>query len=667
MSKYFRRSITRQLVVGISGAVAALLIIASYIILDRVGDNTRLQLESSIKQLVKLQSSQVKGFFEAKGQVVHSVFANPQVIDWFTHYDERLSDISSNEQYLDVTEYFKYFSDNDSAIKSVFFGSANTFEYFDLQGRYNSADYYTNKRPWWQEAQDIGKLFVTDPSVDLNDGSVSATVKSPYYLPNGKLLGIGGIDILITTIGSDLLAKIKYQDEGDAFLMSNNGKLIFLPGFGDQLQPGDMMAKVDQVFQHAEGFGQLQDQIKQNTKGMAKVTWKDEQHLVMFDEVSSDYPHMRWKLGFMVPERLIREPVESAFWGASLTTLVILALIALTVWWMVTRFMKRIIRLNNMMRDIAEGEGDLTKRITKLQDDEIGDLVDHFNLFIDKIQALVKETIAITHHVSDSSQVASTSSSETYDIVEEQKQQIDLVATAANEMAQTSKEMANSAEHAKDYASKAGSQAEEGAKVVNLASEGIDRLSNEINSATDVVKKLRENSESIGEVLNVIRAIAEQTNLLALNAAIEAARAGEQGRGFAVVADEVRTLASRTQDSTANIQSIIEELQQSASTAESVMESSSAEANKSVELNSRVQEVLNEVTQAFSVIQDQAEEIVNGVSQQANVAEDVSRNIENVRMLSDTTVEGTGKMINSLAGLSDNAKQLNQVVNQFKI
>ena len=228
----------RQLVVGISGAVALLLIITSFFILSNVSDNTRQQITSSIEDIVKLQSAEVRSFFEAKGQIVHSVFASPQVIEWFTEYDQRLSNIDNNKQYQQVTEYFQYLSMKDPAIKSVFFGSENTHEYFDLNGRYTNADYYTNKRPWWQVGINQGQLYVTDPAVDNNDGSISATVTGPFYLPNGKLLGIGGIDILISTISKDLLSKIKYQGEGEAFLMTDTGKLVFFPGFKCSLLAG---------------------------------------------------------------------------------------------------------------------------------------------------------------------------------------------------------------------------------------------------------------------------------------------------------------------------------------------------------------------------------------------------------------------------------------------
>jgi methyl-accepting chemotaxis protein len=667
MFTYLNGSIMRQLVAAISGAVALLLIITSFMFLSKLSDDNRQQITRAIEDIVKLQSAEVRGFFEAKGQVVHSVFANPQVINWFANYDERLSDIDNNQQYQQVTGYFKFFSTNDKAIKSVFFGSGTTYEYFDLNGRYTNAEYFTNKRPWWQFGLDQGQMYVTDPAVDNNDGSVSATVTSPYYLPNGKLLGIGGIDILISTIGKNLLSNIKYQGEGQAFLMTDSGKLVFFPGFNNSFKAGDLMQDIDTKFINASGFKALQRQILTSSQGKASVQWQGEQYQVAFNQVSSDYPKMHWKLGFMVPHQLISEPITSAFWSSSFIVLIIIVLISVVVYAMILPLTRRLSRLRRTMHDIAEGEGDLTKRIDPIKNDEIGQLIKEFNTFIEKIQSLVKETVVITAEVDESTKAASAISKQAIHIIEEQKQKIDMVATSANELAQSSHEISNNANASQELASSAETQVAEGAAVVDQATTDIKKLANNVSAAAIVVNKLKEDSQSIGEVLNVIRGIAEQTNLLALNAAIEAARAGEQGRGFAVVADEVRTLASRTQDSTTSIEKIIDELQHSALEAVNVMQSSSTEAQSSVVLTEQVQGVLTAITGVITDIQSQTQEIASAVTQQSSVAGEVSKNIENVRVLTEDTVHGAVEMNDGLQGLQVNSENLTSVVSRFKV
>jgi len=657
----------RQLVITISSAVAVLLIITSFFVLSNVSDNTRKQLISDIENLVTLQSTKVKNFFIAKGQINHSVFSNPLVIDWFSTYDKRLADINNNKQYQDVTRYFKYFSEKDPAIKSVFFGSENTHEYFDLNGRYDDVMYFTNKRPWWSDGLTKGKMHVTDPAVDNNDGSVSATITSPYYLPNGKLLGIGGMDILITTIGQDLLAPIKYKNEGEAFLITDTGKLVFFPGFDDDFKPGDNMTAVDSHFSDTSGFEQLQTTLAQNANGIAQVSWRGTNYQVIFNQVKSDYPLMNWKLGFLVPEQLISQPVEEAVRSSIAIVIAIIIMIAILIWLTVLPFVKRITGLKNAMKDIADGDGDLTQRIAPLKNDEIGQLVDEFNIFIDSIQQLVRQTVTITGDVSASSEAAESIGKETTDIVEAQKREIDLVAAAATELAQSSSDISNNTNYSKKLVTSAEEKVALGSDVVNQATAGIQQLSNNVDDASQVVQQLKSGTQTIGDFVTVIRSIAEQTNLLALNAAIEAARAGEQGRGFAVVADEVRTLASRTQDSTANIERIIDELQATAINAVKVMESSCLEAENSVQLTQQVQQVLAEIAEVIGQFQSQTFEIANAVEQQANVAEEVSKNIENVRALTDDTVDASATMQASLANLSNQSKSLSKVVNQFNV
>ncbi|MCL1119052.1 methyl-accepting chemotaxis protein [Shewanella seohaensis] len=666
--RYIKRSLSLQLVVTIVGALAVLLTLVAALLVNKESNNTRKQVDADISALVALKANEIGGYFVAKGQVIHSVFAEPGLIHWFSQYHARGSNLANDQQYQDIIRYFRSFSDRDSDVKSVFFGSANTFEYFDLNGRFDGdPNYYTNKRPWWQEAIDQRSLFVGDPAVDANDGSISATVKTPVYGANGELIGIGGMDILIDTIGKTLLAPIKYRNYGQAFLMTDEGKLVYFPGFSDKFPPGSLANQIDSQFKDTSGFTALRQQMQREAQGFAEVTFNGVPQRVTFVSVGGDYPKQKWHLAFMLPHEVIEAPVTEAFWNACFVALGIMLLVGITVWLMLLPFRRQLGKLLDAMEDIAEGDSDLSQRILMEREDELGKLGDAFNRFAEKVQQMLLHTRNLTQEVGtgvmDARQVCDLAVSS----VSSQKQQIDSVATAATQMAQTSQEMAISAQRANDFAEKAQTQAHDGTQIVSRATEGMKALSVQVIEAAKVIKELRSRSEQIGEVLSVIRNIADQTNLLALNAAIEAARAGEQGRGFAVVADEVRTLASRTQDSTANIQGIIQTLQQSALQAEQVMESGVEQARVGQDLTTQVEQALSDIASAIVSIQQQTVEITVAIGQQAVVAEEVAQNVVSVRGLSDQSLLSSQDLSQSLQGFEQATHELTRNIGQFKI
>lgn len=665
--KQLKSSLSLQLVFAIVGALAILLAVVSAFLVSGESDRTRKQIDADLSALVQLNANEVTRYFVEKAKVIDAVFSSPQVLDWFSQYNRRLSDLDGDAEYQSVVQYFKHFSENDSDIKSVFFGSANTFEYFDLNGRYNDENYYTNKRPWWQEGIDKNGMYVTDPAVDANDGSISATVKSVIKNNNGEFIGIGGMDILIDTIGTELLAAIKYQGQGQTFLVTQSGQLVYFPGFTDKFKPGSQVSKVDSYFNESEGFAQLSRVMNASSQGVAEVTFKGVAQRVSYVSVGGQFPQQKWHLAFMLPNEVIEAPVNEAMINATLLACAIMLLVGATVWIMLLPFRRQIKRLLEAMEDIAQGDGDLSKRIHMDREDELGKLGDAFNHFAAKVQAMIEQTRSLTQRVDAGVSGAVAVCDKALSSVSKQKLEISTVATAATEMAHTSQEMANSAQRASDFAEKAQQDSQDGMKIVAKATTGMQSLSTQVIEAAKVVRHLRTSSEQIGEVLSVIRGIAEQTNLLALNAAIEAARAGEQGRGFAVVADEVRTLASRTQDSTANIQDIIQTLQQNALQAEQVMEEGVEQANVGQDLTIQVETALTGITSAISAIQQQTIEITSAIGQQAVVAEEVACNVENVRGLSDDSLASSEALSSSLTEFQHVTAALSKNIQQFKV
>jgi methyl-accepting chemotaxis protein len=319
------------------------------------------------------------------------------------------------------------------------------------------------------------------------------------------------------------------------------------------------------------------------------------------------------------------------------------------------------------LKDIAQGEGDLTQRLRVNSNDELGELANWFNVFVEKIQGVITQFRENANDLSSSASVLKQHSQNTNNAIVKQETELDQIATAVNEMSSTVQEVERNIASSTKDTEEADNQANLGNQVVVETMSAISVLANDIETASEVIADLQQNSESIGAVLDVIRGVAEQTNLLALNAAIEAARAGEQGRGFAVVADEVRTLASRTQQSTEEIHEMIEKLQVGAKEAVQVMDKGRNQAHSSVKKAEQASESLTAITQAVAIIKDMSLQVASASTQQSNVTEEISRNIVNISQVATSTSEESKEMTQKSMQLDQLSTDMLELVSQFKV
>lgn len=343
---------------------------------------------------------------------------------------------------------------------------------------------------------------------------------------------------------------------------------------------------------------------------------------------------------------------------------VVLALLSYLLRIFVLKSLNRVIEL---AKDLAEGEGDLRKRIIVETNDEFSKLAHWINLFIERVHDIVSRVKISAGELNNEAITLLRVVEESNQSLEEQKRDVDQVATATNEMSATVTEVEKNAAQASMEAQETERTAYEGQNVVSENMQSIDALAKEVESASKVIDRLALDAESIGSVLDVIRGIAEQTNLLALNAAIEAARAGEQGRGFAVVADEVRTLASRTQQSTQEIQEMIERLQSGANQAVKVMKQGKEKAVKSVEQSAKVHETLSSITEMITKINDMNSQIATAAVQQSQVTEEINKSVNNVHTLFEKNIKGAQQSARSGNTVADLSESLQQLVSQFKV
>ncbi|OLQ88453.1 chemotaxis protein [Vibrio panuliri] len=347
-------------------------------------------------------------------------------------------------------------------------------------------------------------------------------------------------------------------------------------------------------------------------------------------------------------------------------TSIVIILAMATCWLLINAIVKPLVGIQQAMEEIASGDGDLNKTISSNSNDEIGKLAASFNLFVAKIRSTIQQVVvtntAVKNELSSLVEISQGIGEQT----QLQRQESELVSTAVNEMQATSQVVSDNARDAANVSQQADVEVHTTNKVLDQTVESIRLLATEIDQASGVVNHLSSDVGDIASVLDVIKGIAEQTNLLALNAAIEAARAGEQGRGFAVVADEVRSLASRTQQSTGEIQAMIEKLQQGAEQAVEVMNSSRNSSESTIDSAAQATQSLQVIFDAIASMNDMNTHIASAAQQQTAVSEEVSQNIVRIASNSAQVVDNVQHAESRITGLNQQCDELDRLVSQFK-
>lgn len=510
------------------------------------------------------------------------------------------------------------------------------------------AGYDPRKRPWYTSTVTADKTIISAPYL-ASVGGLVVTIASPIKI-NGKLAGVAGGDLSLETLVK-IVNSVEFGGLGHAFLVSGDGQVIVSP-YKDQV-----MKNLKDIYP---------GQTLTLDKKLREVTLNGQQRLLSFAPISG-LPGADWYIGLSIDKDKAYAPLGEFRTSALIAMVVAVIVIALLLSLLISALMRPLTAMGRAMQDIAQGEGDLTRRLSIQGKDEFAELGGSFNQFVERVHASISEVSSATLLVHDLSQRVEQSSNSSILGFDEQSARTNSVAAAINELGAATQEIARNASDASAQASQAREQAEDSRAVVEKTIQAMTGLSSKISDSCTQIETLNTSTENIGQILDVIKSISQQTNLLALNAAIEAARAGEAGRGFAVVADEVRNLAHRTQESADQVHKMIGELQQGSHDAVENMNQTQASSRDSVDVANQAGIRLTSVTQRISEIDGMNQSVAAATEEQTAVVETLNVDISQINMLNQQGVANLNETLSDCAALSQQAGRLKQLVASFKI
>ncbi|EHH2447540.1 methyl-accepting chemotaxis protein [Vibrio vulnificus] len=510
---------------------------------------------------------------------------------------------------------------------------------------------------------------ITSPrKTEQDGGSFLTTSLSVPILVDSDPIGFMGIDVRLDSL-------IQIAKDSDRSLFEGQGNISIVSLDGTLIASDDGTKEVGGSFSSANiSANMLTDWL---FGGGESVSWsQDGEWLLVFAPMT--VANQTWGVIFEMPRAAVLEDVEvldqvisdKVSEGIKFELLVgaIFVLLGLfTIAIAAAKLVKPIKTVVESLQDIESGEGDLTQRLSVKSQDEIGQLASSFNAFLDKLQRTIGDVASTSQQLAEQTQGAKRAAMETRMNSESQFREVDMVATAAEEMTQTASLVVQNAEVAVDAANRASHAAKSGREVIERSEQEMLKLVEQMTQAVPVVHDLAKNNGNITEILAVIEGISEQTNLLALNAAIEAARAGEQGRGFAVVADEVRKLASSTQDSVAEIRTVISQVQNgTTAVVEAINQGNVFAQHTATEVQNAVIQ-LQSVFDSIAAINDMNSQIVKAAEEQKAVSAEVNQSVSNIRDLSGQILSQAGESQSAGEMIETLSQQQQRLMGQFKV
>ncbi|UVL13055.1 methyl-accepting chemotaxis protein [Pseudomonas atacamensis] len=504
-------------------------------------------------------------------------------------------------------------------------------------------------RPWYKGAESSSTSTLTEPYIDAATGQLIISIATASKNA-GQSVGVVGGDLSLQSL-VDTLAARDFDGMGYAFLISADGKILVHPD------------KALVMKSLKEAYPQDTPRISSD---FSEVSVDGKTRIVTFAPIKG-LPSVNWYIGLSIDKDQAYSMLSEFRTSAVIATIIAVVIIIALLGMLIRLLIQPLHVMTRAMEDIADGEGDLTKRLNIVNNDEFGILGTAFNRFVERIHGSIREVSSATGQVNEVAlRVVAASNSSMYNS-DQQASRTSSVAAAINQLGAAAQEIARNAAQASNQASDARGLAEDGQQVVERSIKAMNQLSSMLSASSTNIESLNSKTVNIGQILEVITSISQQTNLLALNAAIEAARAGEAGRGFAVVADEVRNLAHRTQESAQQVQTMIEELQVGARESVSTMSDSQRHSQDSVEIANLAGERLNSVTLRIGEIDGMNQSVATATEEQTAVVESINVDITEINTLNQEGVENLQATLRACSDLEQQASRLKQLVGSFRI
>ncbi|WP_298189599.1 methyl-accepting chemotaxis protein [uncultured Pseudomonas sp.] len=633
-------------------ACVPIILVAVLVILNLRSEARTAFLDSSAREIRQVDNA-MQLFFEGISQNVEFLATQPQLkaVD-----SELKSYVSANAAGIPMgrqdQRVFDLFAGLASSHPAYAYLSLGTPEggYVFWPGDPNLSNYDPRTRPWYQRAMaEPGKTLRTEAYYWADDDVVLVSTVRSFANRLGSQGGVMNIDVSLKQL-TDIVKQIKLGDSGYLMLMEHNGTVLVDPS-----DPAHNFKKLDEL-------GAAYAQLGTAEKGLVEIELDGQRY--MANVWPSD--KLGWRFVGLIRESEVMSAATRLTWFIAAIALVLGLLFACVGAYFAGLIVRPIRAVAGGLESIAQGEGDLTSSLAVRGSDETAQLAGWFNQFLGAIRELIQRIGQAATQIHRASSNSSTVAQEMAEAAMRQREAVDMVSTAFHEMVMTANEVARSCSQAAVSADNGQCQAHDGQRQIDAAVTSVNQLSHELAHSANAMQQLEQDSSEIQSILGTIRSIAEQTNLLALNAAIEAARAGEQGRGFAVVADEVRALAKRTADTTGEIDGLLGKLAQRTQQMGKQMHGSLDISQQTVSTINAASASFELIRESVDVIRDMNTQIATAAEEQHQVAEDINRHISQIHgdaQLVDTLASSTRDDAQRLTGLSE---ELSSLIQRFK-